>query len=336
MRFAVVTLLLLWLPAAVRAEILFVNNVLGSDTNSGTVETNQGGRDGPLKSIAAALKRSRAGGRIIVGKTDQPYYECLTFQGRHHSGSSLRPFVVEGNGATLDGTAPIPTQGWQHVHKSIYRYFPNRLGHQRLFLEGKLARQMPTDEYGNVLSNVMRPGQWCHCGGAIQFAADQGRQPAGYELRYAKHRVGITLYDVQRVLIRNLVVRGFQLDGVNAHDNAMECALSGVTSEANGRSGFSIGGASRLRLTECVSRDNGIVPLRSEGWSTTQLVGTTLLTSGGPTWTRHPTRHGGARMFIDGQPQTQLQGFSAALPNDSGGQNAPVPAEPDPFVDDAT
>jgi hypothetical protein len=70
-----------------------------------------------------------------------------------------------------------------------------------------------------------------------------------------------------------LVVEGFHVDGVNAHDNVRSVDLVGVTSRHNGRSGFSIGGSSRLRLDDCSASGNGEAQVRTEGYSSTQLIG---------------------------------------------------------------
>ena len=39
-------------------------------------------------------------------------------------------------------------------------------------------------------------------------------------------QVGVTLYEVRHVIVRDLVIQGFQLDGVNAHDGVRETTLS--------------------------------------------------------------------------------------------------------------
>ena len=78
-------------------------------------------------------------------------------------------------------------------------------------------------------------------------------------------------------LIRGLVVQGFQLDGVNAHDGAFNLTLTGMVCRGNGRSGISIGGASRVRIEASLVGNNGEAQLRTEGFSHTRLVNCDLI-----------------------------------------------------------
>jgi predicted RNA-binding protein with TRAM domain len=86
-------------------------------------------------------------------------------------------------------------------------------------------------------------------------------------------RAGITLYDVHDVIVSDLVVRGYQLDGVNCHDTVRRSDLVNLTCTDNGRSGISIGGASRVRVDTCTSSGNGAAQLRVEGFCIVQTIG---------------------------------------------------------------
>ncbi|MEX0713437.1 MAG: hypothetical protein WD278_13865 [Pirellulales bacterium] len=48
-------------------------------------------------------------------------------------------------------------------------------------------------------------------------------------------QTGITLYHMHDVAVVDLIVQGFQLDGINAHDGVRSCYLSGITCRGNGR-----------------------------------------------------------------------------------------------------
>lgn len=321
-RIAIVLSLSSALTHSAFAETLYVNNLTGSNRNSGLTPDNQGDGIGPLRSIATALKLVERGDSIELANTDVPYQECITLQGRKNSGFELLPFVIEGNGATLDGTAEIPADAWDYVTGDLYRFKPRHGGYQVLFLDGTTAKQLPRFD-GSMASTFLQPLEWCRCQGGIHFMSEKGKSPYSYDLRYAKHRVGITLYDVQHIVIRNLVVRGFQVDGINAHDNAMECALVDVASTGNGRSGISINGASRVTIANCRASENGEVDLRCDNWSTTKLIRTEFTNKKRPVWTRYVNYRGqGARLFVDGKQQTELQGW---LPSENGDE--PMEAE---------
>jgi len=63
---------------------------------------------------------------------------------------------------------------------------------------------------------------------------------------------------------------------VNCHDNVVRSDLLGLTSSHNGRSGISVGGASRVRIDSCTAAGNGVAQIRTEGFSITMLVGNML------------------------------------------------------------
>jgi|GEM_PF-925695 len=291
------------------ADTIYVNNISGSDLNDGASPEHKGEGIGPLKSLTGALKRVHRGDKVELAKTQAPYKECVALQGSRHSGTSYAPFVIDGNGATLDGIDTVPAHRWEHVYGDVFRFVPDRTGYQQLFLDDAAAKRMPKfDAMYNT--SFLAKKQWCRCKGGIHFATEKDKSIHTYELSYAKHPVGITLYDVQNVVIHDLNVRGFQLDGINAHDNAFECVLSEVTSTENGRSGVSVGGSSRLHLAKCDLRDNGDSQLRAEGWSTTKLHGTKLVSNEVPAWKRESNQYRrGARITIDGMKQVDTVGW---------------------------
>ena len=59
------------------------------------------------------------------------------------------------------------------------------------------------------------------------------------------------------MIVQDLVVRGFWLDGVNCHDNVKRTDLVRITASHNGRSGISVGGSSRVRIDTCTASGNG-------------------------------------------------------------------------------
>jgi len=105
--------------------------------------------------------------------------------------------------------------------------------------------------------------------GAVYFRTETGRLPTSYKLSYAALPVGITLYQVRHLEVTGLEIRGFQLDGVNAHDGVTDTRLAGLTCRGNGRAGISIGGASRVQIDKCQLRENGVVQFQSGGYSHT-------------------------------------------------------------------
>lgn len=279
-------------PAASRD--IYVNNQLGDDHKGGTVQTPQG-QLGPCRTIAKALRIAKASDRIVLANTGIPYRESITLQGARHSGSDRFPFVLVGNGATLDGVGSLEDAAWQYVAHDTFRTAPQPMSFQQLFLDDQPAKK-----------NQPRPGQppqlapreWCEINGWIHFRVDAHKLPQSYNLSYCALPVGITLYDVHDVIIEDLTIRRFQLDGINCHDNVRRSDLVRLTATENGRSGLSIGGSCRVRIDSCQASGNGVAQARTEGYCAVELIANTFDPTSAPALT-----HQGGRLIQSPEPR---------------------------------
>ncbi|PQO27589.1 hypothetical protein C5Y96_18855 [Blastopirellula marina] len=294
MRFFAFALTLILLTSPARGDDIFVDNVRGDDRNRGNSSHFSEGENGPIASIAKALRISRKGDRIILTNTGVPYKESITLQGGNNSGWGFSPLTIEGNGAILDGRAPVPPEGWKHVQGNVYCFAPTYKSYHQLYLDDRPATRVAIKDMGEL--DTLQPLEWCLLDGMIFFCAEKDRGPGSYRLSYTAHRTGITLYEVRNVKILDLTVQGFQLDGINVHSNCYDVELAGITSRGNGRSGVSVGGASRATLTKSLLGDNGTAQLRGEGFSKTEVIESTLLENTAPA-----TFQKDARITIDGQ-----------------------------------
>ena len=247
--------------SAAVADDWYVDNISGSDRASGPGESQ------PFKTIQAALLHAKPGDRIILKKSEEPYREQISITGPNNSGMQGRPLEIVGNGATLEGAEPIRGTSWEVLGDDLFQYRPARLSHQLLFLKGK-----PLDKVHSPPGETvpLQPLQWTQRDGWIVFRTEPGKAPHQYELSCCRRTVGVTIYQAHDVLISNLVIQGFQLDGVNAHDLVDQAVVDGCVIRGNGRSGVSVGGASRISLSSCLIGDNGQAQVRSEGFC--QLV----------------------------------------------------------------
>jgi hypothetical protein len=259
---------LLLSSSSTSAADIFVNNVLGDDRRGGSSAAVAGEGIGPCRTISKALRIAQPGDRIVVANTGQPYREGITLQGPRHSGSDRFPTTIAGNGATLDGSVSLVDAAWEFAGNNTFRTRPAHMSFQQLFLDDQaLTRRQPLAGQFPVL----QPRQWCSFQGWIYFRGDGGKLPESYNLSCCGEQVGITLYNVHNVVIQDLNVRGFWINGVNCHDNVRDTVLTRIKATENGRSGFSIGGASRVRIDSCVAAGNGAAQLRTEGYCTVEL-----------------------------------------------------------------
>jgi len=263
-RFSLVLGCLLLLARLAAAADVFVDNDLGNDAFDGLSAQPSGNRGGPVRTFRKALRLARRGDRVVVANTGRPYRECLTLAGGNHSGDDLSPFTVIGNGATLDGTSPIQPQDWEHYRADVFRYRPRLKAYQMLYLGGKPAARAPAAAEDDPLV-ALRPLEWCLHEGAIYFRVEAEKSVYSYDLACCGDAVGITLHQVHGVVVADLVVQGYQLDGIAAHDLVRDCQLVGVTCRGNGRSGVSVTGSSEVAIESSQLLANTAPAVVSEG-----------------------------------------------------------------------
>ena len=279
---------------AAGARDIYVNNIAGDDRQAGHAERPTSTGTGPCRTIARALRGAERGDQVILANTGVPYRESITLEGGRHSGYPSRPFVIRGNGAILDGSWQVPATAWEHARDEIFRFQPHRTAYQQLFLDDIPVERVEVAA-GALKLPELEPLTWCLFDRQIHFRPEKDKLPQQYNLAFAGSQTGVTLYKCERVIIEDLIVQGFQLDGINAHEGVFQSQLIRVTARGNGRSGISIGGASRVKLDACVAGNNGAAQIRTEGWSSVELVACDLIDTSAPGLVRE-----GGRVTVNG------------------------------------
>ena len=284
-----------WAPLALARDI-YVDNSNGYDGNTGNRPRSEVAAVGPVATIAKALRLAQAGDRIVIAATEQPYRETLSLEGSRHSASTVRPFVIEGGGATLDGSAPVPADAWKNHLGDVFYFEPARLAYQQLFL-ARPRRRSPADH---------RRGRF------IAAARAPGMVP-GRRANLLSRRTGAPAHGVRpglllaakwdHVLPRGRRDRprpgdsGLRQRRRSAHDAWGGVALEGLDCHDNGRAGIAVMGASRVEVDHCELAGNGAAQLHLEGPSITAVHSTKLADD-----TAAPLVHrDGSRLSIDGK-----------------------------------
>jgi len=282
-------------PVPARARDLFVDNASGDDLHDGAqAATTAFG--GPLRTLRRALELVLPGDRIVLAKTDEPYRESISLSTASQCGNQVGPLVIDGQGAVLDGTVPVGEREWESVRGPVFRFRPAKSSYQQLFLGGKPAVERALEPRSHKLPELA-PLEWFRRDAEIYFRVEPDKLPGDYPLSYSGLQTGITLYHVHDVVIMDLIVQGFRLDGINVNDGVRNCQLIDVTCRGNGRSGVTVAGSSHARLDGCLLGDNGTAQLRSEGVSATSVAHSELLDNTAP-----PVVWRGGKLEIDGQP----------------------------------
>ncbi len=293
---AVALLLLMLLGGLASARELFVNNQTGHDELTG-LSAELKDQDGPVETICCALKRAAPGDRIEIANTGEPYCEQVSIFGCKLYGYVDRPLTIDGNGATIDGTVMAAEGAWRHVAGDVFAMRPRRLTYQQLFRNGAPLKRARLASAAGV-DVTLQPLQWAFLDGDILLRVEQNHLPRAYDLRHAGQQTGITLYNTRHVVIQDLVVQGFQQDGINAHELVRNCVLRGVECRANGRAGLSVGGVSRVRVEASSFYDNGRAQVRVEGLSKVELIGCEVEAGDGSD--KFDLR--GGQLTVDGKP----------------------------------
>ncbi|MBM82031.1 MAG: hypothetical protein CMJ78_15780 [Planctomycetaceae bacterium] len=255
-RIVILSLLaVLLLPSMASARKIYVNNRRGSDAYDGLTPEPESLQAGPTRTLRRALKIARASDTIIIQNTGYPYYEGMNLTGRNHSGSPNAPFVIDGNGAVLSGERSIPARGWRKLPNDIWQLKPYRKGHYQLSLANKVLPEVDVPTGATKLPDIPE-GSWCAWRGSIYLHTDPQEEPTEKPYAFAYEGVGISLYDVRSVVIRNITVQRFRLDGINAHDRCDRVVLNEVNTRENGRSGVSIGGTTLMLIRSSTIEKN--------------------------------------------------------------------------------
>jgi hypothetical protein len=304
----------LLLVGAADARQIYVDNLSGDDRLNGSQPRVLPDGSGPVRTLAKALRVAGPGDLIQLGPSKQPYRESVSLVGNRLSGTVTRPLVLDGNGAVLDGSAQVPAEQWKFYRDNRFRFSPPRLAHYQLFLDDRPAVRVLAAATSDSPPKL-QPRQWCSHQGYIYFAVEPTKLPADYALSYACLPTGITLYHVERVIIKDLTVRGFQADGIAAPDSARRITLKGVTAASNGRSGLSVGGASQVDIDSCQLQGNGVAQLLTLPYSEIHIHNSRLLGDTAPAWLDQ-----GGRVYLG---EERIQGGRTTIEN-----QAPRPATP--------
>ncbi len=296
----VLAVVLLTAARPLTAAEWYVDNLRGDDAFNGSSRDPLSGENGPLRTIRRALSRAGSGDTIHLANSDQPYYESLQLFGPKHSGVANQAFVIHGHGAVISGERRIPANQWRDVGGGLWQLMPFRKGYYELLFDGTPVPEHPGPKDSASVGKLPE-GTWRAWHGSIYYQArnEQWQTPFDLTFSIAADDVGISLLDVRNVVIQQLTVRHFRVDGVNAHDRAVGVILDDVTLLENGRAGLAVGGSSLVGLKDSTCRGNRLFQLLNSERAQTELLHSTLGAAPGI-----PLRVEGGHVLIDGvEPQ---------------------------------
>jgi hypothetical protein len=242
----IATSLLVLLSSAASASIIHVNNVIGNDRANGMHADVGTPGDGPVATIRRALEIARGTDSISIANTAVPYEESVTLDRPDLAGSEPYPFIIEGNGALMRGAKRLPPDVWRRVGEYTYRYQPYRKGHYQLAVNGTIADEAELS--GDYSVPPLRPLQWCALRGHVYLRVELQKFVDQYEIEAPLYDIGFGLHNARHVVLRNLDVEMYRLDGVAVTGNSRNIRLINIRSTGNGRAGLSVSGTSQVQV----------------------------------------------------------------------------------------
>lgn len=280
--FACVILIASFFVCSVNAEaphvthaVIYVDNENGSDAFDGTVARPIDTYTGPVRSIRRALQLVTNGATLEFAANATPYYDSLELAGGRCSGTTYMPFTVNGNGAIIDGSSPVPEDAWEDLGDRLWKFRPRHKGFYQLIRDNAVLPEFQVPADAQKLPAIP-PGQWAAWRSAIYYQAPDLVHPGTQAIRFSHRDVGLTLYHVHDVQVRDLTFRFFRIDGISAPDLCRDVTLQGVTSYGNGRAGLSTAGSSRITVNEASIGENRTNQVRIANFSQLYVRDSTL------------------------------------------------------------
>lgn len=215
----VVSLLLLAGAQPAIAADWHVNPLIGDDASAGT-------REAPLATLQKAIDIADEGSTIFLHPANAVYRQSGLIRGK----SDL---TIEGNGVTLDGSDPLPRQGWERFGRGLHRRrLPRTRWDRHLLIIGGVMQRMGRTQSSNSPvfppADQLQPGQFCF----VNLDDTEGWLVVCgslEELEWAIRPNGIaTSGTCRRLTVRNLRARNFLNDGFNIHGDARRLRFENI------------------------------------------------------------------------------------------------------------
>lgn len=263
------TLILIGATAASAADF-YVDSRIGDDLYDGSSPQQVDDRSGPVRTIGRALEKVQPRDIVHVANHGVPYVESLAIIGPRFSN-----LILEGNGAIVSGAKVVPFDAWQQMGNGVWRFTPRRKAFYQLVHQDRALPEFPCPRDARQLP-VIPAGHWCGWHGSVYYRVLSGPQGPNVQtvlpLAFAAEEVGITLLDAEDVVIRNLELRHFRLDGVNAHDRCKNVVLEHVRLIENGRAGLAVGGSSLVGIKDSELVGNRVTQVLNTEVAQTEIL----------------------------------------------------------------
>jgi hypothetical protein len=221
-------------PPGVRGAEWFVDPQVGDDKNTGA-------RKAPFATAQKAVNAAKPGDTIQLLPKGALYRQSILLRGK----SDL---VIEGNGVTLDGSDPLPEDGWEAAGNGLRRLrLPQTMWNRHLLAFAGRVERMGRTQSSNSAEfpepQDLKEGQFCFVNDPDPEAPDAkgtGSRRAKFgwlhvsgdvrDLEWTVRPNGLaTAGTNSNIVVRNLNARRFLNDGFNIHGHSTGLKFENVT-----------------------------------------------------------------------------------------------------------
>lgn len=219
------------------------------------------------RSIQSAINAAQPGDVIRLEPKATPYTETVAF--RSKSGTVGKPIVLDGQGATLNGSEPLKAQAWEKTGTGAYRsttFMVNRkmgssmVGRYYFIMNGS-ANRMGRSSKGNRGQYKpvadLKPGEWTY---ETKEKAFYVMPPAGQgieEVRAPERANGVAINgDCENLTIRNITATHVWNDGFNIHGRTRNVRFENIRAIECGDDGISAHGDCHISVDGFISQRN--------------------------------------------------------------------------------
>lgn len=224
-------------------------------------------KTGAYKTIQQAIAKAQPGDVIKLSPADSPYFESAVFHDK--SGAAGNPIILDGQGATLDGSETLRPAEWEQVSPGLYKSttLPVRLHMESAVLSryffvfnGKINRMGGISKGKRAVMKApadLADGEWTYIEAEKAFYVRPG---AGQDLSSVRAPVlgsGVALNgDCEHLVIRNVTVTHVWNDGFNIHNRSRDIRFENIRAIECGDDGISEHEDCQIIVDGMLSRGN--------------------------------------------------------------------------------
>jgi len=227
------------------ARMIYVDSRVGNNAYDGTSAEPVNAWVGPVRTLERAMQLVDCGDSLVLVDNGTPYYGSLTMFGAKFSGTPDHPFYLHGGGAVVSGAKPIEPGAWVELGNNLWKITPVRKGWYQLVDNGEAVPRVEITVAPAELPDVP-VGSWGVHKGTIYYRSKTQDTPRQHDFALAETATGLTLLGVRNVVVSDLTLRHFRVDGINAHNRCENVQFNNVSCVENGRAGIVVSGTSQI------------------------------------------------------------------------------------------